>query len=263
MQRFRSVSFASAIAVVSRAQTMLDVAASAGWQENDEVDRKLVQDALDEARSSFDELPLSRVVSSQYQRILERVATSTAKELKILLEELANNMFVDLSGHYFLMIEGGFRRGLYEQAQRPFSDATYSAFSDAQKDLDASARCLALDEWTACVFHLMRALESALRRVGAVVGLDGAALEQENWKNLIDQIEKRIRSIQEERKSAEKVERLKTLSELAVQFRYFKDAWRNHVSHARVSYDEREAVQIWSHVKTFIEDAATISEGTA
>jgi hypothetical protein len=39
----------------------------------------------------------------------------------------------------------------------------------------------------------------------------------------------------------------------AAEFRYFKDAWRNHVMHDRNdSYDEPEALRVLEHVTRFM-----------
>ena len=84
-------------------------------------------------------------------------------------------------------------------------------------------------------------------------------MAHENWKNVIDQIEAKIRAMEALHKSAEKIARLKELSLLASQFRYFKDAWRNHVSHSHENYDERDANNVWHHVKTFMEQMTSIS----
>ena len=62
--------------------------------------------------------------------------------------------------------------------------------------------------------------------------------------------------MEKEPKSTEKSAKLKFYSSAAIQFRYFKDAWRNHVSHGRDTYDEREAYSIWNHVKEFMQTLA-------
>jgi len=90
---------------------------------------------------------------------------------------------------------------------------------------------LALGEWTACVFHSMRVLEHGLRELASRVELSADAMAQENWKNVIDQIEAKIRAMEALPKSAEKSASLKVYSQAALQFRYFKDAWRNYISH--------------------------------
>jgi hypothetical protein len=140
-----------------------------------------------------------------------------------------------------------------------FGDVVADAFSNANRDIAAAGRCLALDESTACIFHLMRVLEYGLRDLAGRVGLPTEAMAHENWKNVIDQIEKKIRELETMPKGPIKTETLKEYSAAAVQFRYFKDAWRNHVSHSRDSYDLREADSVYVHVREFMQHmAATV-----
>ena len=154
-----------------------------------------------------------------------------------------------------------YRRNLYDQQEPPFGAAVADAFPDADFDVAAAARCPALDEWTACVFHSMRVLEHGLRHVAGVLNVPMAAtIEYENWGNIIDQIEKAIRSIEQQPRGAEKSARSQFYSEAASQFRYFKNAWRNHVSHARAKYDEREAREVWTHVRQFMQQLAEAEE---
>ena len=144
------------------------------------------------------------------------------------------------------------------KAAAPFGDKVAVAFEEATIDIQAASRCLALDEGTACVFHSMRVLEHGLRWLADAVGLPKEQVAHENWKNVIDQIERRIRSVETAPKSSDKLERLRVYSGAAVQFRYFKDAWRNHVSHARAHYDSRKAAAIWNHVKEFMQHLALV-----
>jgi hypothetical protein len=78
----------------------------------------------------------------------------------------------------------------------------------------------------------------------------------ETWGQVIGQIEKKINRIEQESRTEERSERQRFYSEAAAQFRYFKDAWRNHVSHNRAKYDEREARRVWEHVRDFMEHLA-------
>jgi hypothetical protein len=73
------------------------------------------------------------------------------------------------------------------------------------------------------------------------------------WKNVIDKIEAEIRKLEQLPKGQIKDEKLKFYSNVAVQFRYFKDAWRNHVAHFREKYDEHQALSILIHVRDFME----------
>jgi hypothetical protein len=85
---------------------------------------------------------------------------------------------------------------------------------------------------------------------------DHLVMDTEQWKNVIDRIEKAIRQLEALPKGASKTEKVQFCSEAASQFRYFKDAWRNHVAHARKSYDSREANSIWNHTGEFMEALA-------
>jgi hypothetical protein len=53
-------------------------------------------------------------------------------------------------------------------------------------------------------------------------------------------------------KGAERNERLQFLSEAAKEFFYFKDGWRNYVTHRRADYDEHQALGTLEHVRAFM-----------
>jgi hypothetical protein len=46
-------------------------------------------------------------------------------------------------------------------------------------------------------------------------------------------------------------------SQAAVQFRYFKDAWRVRVAHARETYDETQSLKVFNHTLEFFETIST------
>ena len=41
-----------------------------------------------------------------------------------------------------------------------------------------------------------------------------------------------------------------------LQFRHFKNAWRNNAAHSREHYDEREAQRVYDAVKDFMQTVA-------
>ena len=81
----------------------------------------------------------------------------------------------------------------------------------------------------------------------------GSRLICQNWHNIIDQIESKIAA---ERKTlpsgAPRNERLQFLSEAAKEFFYFKDGWRNYVSHNRANYDDHQALSTLEHTRAFM-----------
>lgn len=125
-----------------------------------------------------------------------------------------------------------------------------SSFPSAQKDIIASVDLWALGHSTASVFHFMRILEHGLRALAKDLGIN---FDIQNWQNVIDQIEAAIRQAGKNLPRGQgKIDRLQFLSEAAKEFTYFKDGWRNYVSHNRAIYDEHQASSVLEHVKAFM-----------
>jgi hypothetical protein len=101
----------------------------------------------------------------------------------------------------------------------------------------------------------MRVLEHGLRALANDVGL---TFDVQNWQNIIDQIEAKIRELGKSLpRGVDKNERLQFLSEAAKEFVYFKDGWRNYVSHSRGTYDKHQARSVMEHVKSFMNTLST------
>ena len=131
-----------------------------------------------------------------------------------------------------------------------FGDEVDGAFPSAQYDIAEAGRCLALSRSTACVGHLMRALEVVLASLANALGL---SLTTDNWNTILNDIEKEIRS----RTKATHGPAWKDRDEpffagAATHFRLVKNAWRNHAAHGRVKYTEQEAEDIYGSVRAFM-----------
>jgi hypothetical protein len=97
---------------------------------------------------------------------------------------------------------------------------------------------------------MMRVLEHGLH---ALANELGKSFDVQNWKNILDEIEAEIRT--QERtlpRGTSKNERLRFLSNAAKEFVYFKNGWRNYVSHGRDPYDEHQARSVMEHVREFM-----------
>jgi len=169
--------------------------------------------------------------------------------------ELSLNIQTELAAQLFLLVRSE-RREFYEQVPEGlFGSLVASVFGDANKDISAAGRCYAVEEWTACVFHCMRVLEYGLRMMAVRFNVP---FHTDSWHTVLQGIEKEITSLRNKTGLTDR-DRLEITyySEAATQFRHFKDAWRNHVSHARVSYDENEARTVLVHVREFMQHLAT------
>jgi hypothetical protein len=167
------------------------------------------------------------------------------RELKVLYNQIKNEMKCELYLHVPR------ERSKYWQMLAVTGDLARIHFPQATSELRAAASCYALALPAACVFHCMRALEHGLSALARDVGLTWT---KEQWHNIIiEMIESKIRGERGDLpKGLEKDERLNFLSQTATEFFYFKDGWRNYVSHNRVPYDEPEAYRILEHSRAFI-----------
>jgi hypothetical protein len=123
-------------------------------------------------------------------------------------------------------------------------------FPTSLKELIRAGHCYALGEPTACVFHSMRAFEPALNALADNFAISYA---QENWHNIIQQVEAAIRNLGNQPKSQQKMEDEKFFGNAASALYFVKNAWRNHVAHGRDSYSDDEAFKIMQHTVQFIE----------
>jgi hypothetical protein len=130
-----------------------------------------------------------------------------------------------------------------------------SGFPSIAEDVACAVDCYALDHNTAAVFHSMRVLEHGLREMAMAVNL---VFDVQQWQTIIEQIEAQVRDIGDHwPKSAAKSNWMKFYSEAAKEFFYFKDGWRNYVSHGGAPYDEHQALGVLEHVRSFMNHLAT------
>lgn len=142
---------------------------------------------------------------------------------------------------------------LYRNPMGVFSKAV-DGFPSASGDAIEACRCYALGRYTACVFHCMGILQYGLFALADELKLSlTIPLQMAEWCKIINGIEGKIRDFRNEPKSPEKDENLAFYSECGVQFRYFKDAWRNHVAHLREEYDKDQAHSVLIHTREFME----------
>jgi hypothetical protein len=96
----------------------------------------------------------------------------------------------------------------------------------------------------------MRALESGLTALAKPFNVSSA---HENWQNIIEQIESAVRALGNQTKSQQKIDDEKFFGAAVSHLYFVKNAWRNHVAHARDNYGDDEALRILQHSQEFIE----------
>ena len=176
-------------------------------------------------------------------RAIEDVPT-TSRELEIYLEavdiELKQRLFFFVPPH----------RAIHYNSQ--FPETQVGALPLTSAELVRAGNCFAFGEYTACIFHAMRAAEICLRLTAESLPNVQLPPDIPGWHLIIEKIESEIRDMKQLPKTQSRDEDLEFYSAGAAQFRYFKEAWRDHVSHAKKSYDEETARVVFGGVRDFV-----------
>jgi len=267
MLRFYAATFMSVTSNLERVRATLTVIDTflAGKVKDSQIAGEWSQltHTLDGLRAEIEKMPLPVSLKGQIERAQERAKVQSIENVRVMktiIEELQNNLCQEMADQLFFQVPANLK-WFYLTPERWLGDECESKFPDIIKDAHDGLRCYVVDQWTASVFHCMRVLEHGLRWLCREVNIDNPDMDLENWKNIIDQIEKKIRQMESLPKGREKTENLQFYSEAAAQFRYFKDAWRNHVAHARINYDAKDAYRVLTHVADFMRQLSTKSGG--
>jgi hypothetical protein len=181
----------------------------------------------------------------------------TMSQMLVDLDHLQNAFISEMEGVTFLYIAPE-RQQFYvgdTGESLPFGAAVAAAFPSGALDMREASNTYALERWPACVFHLMRVLESGLSVLAARFNV---TMDKSTWHQVIEAIEGKIRKVDPATAGPDWKQQQKNFSDAATQFMFFKDAWRNHIMHVRDVYDEGRATSIWQHVNEFMNKLASI-----
>jgi len=257
MLRFYAHLYTVAMRSLSNATAYLSMARLVGSGDKEALNFKdQINRALGELNNPLiaNGLPLSPLLRVKIERLTKRMQTMgsrlTITQAESLLKELHNDLVIDLANSLFLTIPFD-QAEFYVQSQPLFGQEVGDAFPDADADIAAAGRCLALEEWTAAVFHLMRASEVALRLLARRLRIRKTEIKE--WATLLQDIDRVLIQLRQRRRTSKRDRNLQYYSQARSSFAAFKDAWRNHVMHSRVEYDKKEAMKIYEHVKALMQ----------
>jgi hypothetical protein len=181
----------------------------------------------------------------------------TAREMEALLRpidaELKKRLFLFVPAH----------RARYYEHNEAFTLELDAAFPKGCDELAHAGNCYATGEYTASVFHSMRATEIALRAVAVKtnIPIKKGTWEQADWHTLIELIENHVKTLRGQAKTAAIEDEIKFYADAASQFGHLKDAFRKYVAHARDSYNEQSAIDVLHRATGLIKSlSAKVSE---
>ena len=195
------------------------------------------------------------------QHIKARAAldfSSVCTELKT-IEEAA---LADIAANYFIQINPD-RLRFFPSKIVPmsftrrfdFGKEVREAFPSAQEDINEAGYCLAVDANTAAVYHLICAAEHGLRALAKDRRIKFAKgpIELQQWGDIIRELDKAVAGIGNWPKSKARELAHEFYNKAVKECRFFNDAYRRHVAHARRHYDRNEALSAMNHARDFMQ----------
>jgi len=173
-----------------------------------------------------------------------------ARELGILKKRVDD----ELRGRQFLALEPN--KACYYGQRHQFGERVSNSFPSANADIEEAGNCLALDRHTACVFHLMRVLEVALRVIADTLN-DPNINPRTNpsWESILKKFRQELDKPLAQRAPEWKEDDV-FFSGVSATLMSVKDAWRNPTMHVETTYDEPKALDILNAVGAFMRHIA-------
>jgi hypothetical protein len=185
------------------------------------------------------------------------------------LRNIFESIVSEIAKHKFINIAED--KKSYVDTPALFGQRVADCFPSAAFDIKEAGNCYAVECNTACVFHLMRGVEWALRALCVHLGvrqlrtkdrktgkISYSPLEWQEWNRIIEHVKSKVHArIAKLRREPKKQIYQEFYLPALEEIESIKDAWRNHVMHTRRQYNGRDAEAILSHVNRLM---ATLSE---
>ena len=152
------------------------------------------------------------------------------------------------------------QNAVYFEQEKLFGPTVFDAFETARQDIKDAGYCLSADLNTAAVFHLMRVVNIGARALAHSLGINtvkGRELEycrdDSIYKAIEDGIDAKLKSVKDMERDASWESENAFYRGLLTDLRYFKDAARDPIAHARKNYEKKSAIEVYNHVQEFMQ----------
>lgn len=159
-------------------------------------------------------------------------------------------------GDQWLIIVNYEHSGYLDEDVAPFGDAVRDKFPRLSEDIDEAAKCLALSRYTACVFHLMRVMESSVHLLARKLNIS-IDLRIASWNDVTIATGNALSAMPG--KTPHNRRKKQLYGEALANLTAVRIAWRNEVMHPKKTYTRVEAAKIFSHVEGFLESLVPIA----
>lgn len=207
---------------------------------------------------SDEELTVSRGVVDKIAEITRNQGSIRAVAAKYL--ELQTVFQIELSQKHFFRMSDAEKKLFQPDPENPvFGAAVQNNFPSVLYEIDEAAKCLALERFTASVFHLMRAMEYTLVVLRKSLELpDPTKQSDRNWGVILRDLRQEV-----ERRNKLGVTAWRShddqhfFTDLIGSVGAVKLAWRDPTMHVERNFNQAEAKEVFAAVRTLMQKVAS------
>lgn len=166
------------------------------------------------------------------------------------LKELSARIMDEMQRRQYFYVHPD--KAKYFGVKEAFGPEVAVAFPSAIVNIEEAGNCLALARGTACVYHLMRVMESGLKAASRALGIPYAP----SWESHLLQIDARVNA-KYRRKGVKWKRDEPFFRDVSAHLYSVKAAWRNPTMHIVRDYTPEQAEEIYQAVRMFIRHLAT------
>jgi hypothetical protein len=208
--------------------------------------RKETQDSLRQALPWLDDLGL---INTRHfcEKFANEITSLDIRAAESQADTVREQLYLELTQRKFFVLH--LEHVKYYTGPALFGELVATNFSTSDREGLQAGKCFALGRNTACVYHLMRAMEVGIKSLATALNVSKGP----NWGDYLKDIERELKTPSSPRTPEDRV----FFAECAAQFGHVKNAWRNPVMHIEETYEEEQAQDIFNAVKAFLRHLAT------
>jgi hypothetical protein len=202
--------------------------------------------ALKFAAEACRQFPLGNL-GKEIDRALEEYKDAALSDrLKMELKRIGERFRDELESRRFLYVTTELAK-FYEQ-NHLFGPWVSEKFPNAQDDIRNAGNCYALGESTACVFHLMRAMEVVVQKLARRLSI--TVTPRTTWRVLTGAMDGKIKNLPE---TTVRQKRKKEAWEASrANLHHVGSVWRNGTMHPAKTYTQSQARDVLDATRVFM-----------
>jgi len=152
-----------------------------------------VKNVLEKIRRLCIRSGLNNAIGPELKRFRTALKSEAFEQIAQRCDHLRNRVLDELVNEFYFQVDRQ-EVQFYGQTEL-FGEAVAKKFKQAAAEIGNAGNCLALQQPTACVFHLMRAMEIAVRQLGR--RLKVTITPQTTWRQMTGQMDPKIMAMPE------------------------------------------------------------------